>query len=140
MIVLGDYAFVHAGVGLHGSLAEQAEEDLLWARHDFLAAQRRFEKVIVHGHSWTRDTPELLNHRIGLDTGAYETGVLTAVRIDADRRAVVQALDGAAQKRRAEARPAAERPLISRPPDYLKPPAADVAAMFRAPNVTRPKS
>jgi serine/threonine protein phosphatase 1 len=140
MIVLGDYAFVHAGVGVRTSLAEQTEEDLLWARHDFLAAQRRFEKVIVHGHSWARDTPELLGHRIGLDTGAYETGVLTAVRIDGEQRSIVQALDRSAETRRSGVGSTADLPLISRPPDYLNPAAADVSAMFGAPTVKRPRA
>lgn len=139
MIVLGDYAFVHAGVCVHASLAEQTEDDLLWARDDFLAAQRRFEKVIVHGHTWESDRPELLSHRIGLDTGAYETGVLTAVRIDNGRHGLVQALDPAAETRRSKTRAAPDAGIISRPPDYLRPTAAEFAAMFSAPTVSRPK-
>jgi serine/threonine protein phosphatase 1 len=81
MVVVGDYAFVHAGVRPGAPLDEQVEDDLLWIRQDFLAAPGPFEKVIVHGHTCS-ERPEVLAHRIGLDTGAYATGVLTAARLD----------------------------------------------------------
>jgi serine/threonine protein phosphatase 1 len=120
MVVLGDYAFVHAGVGLDGGLAEQTEDDLLWARKDFLARERAFEKIIVHGHTWAGEAPQLLDHRIGVDTGAYETGVLTAVSIEDAERGVVQARDAAAEARRAEAQRLSARPAFVRSlPDYL---------------------
>jgi serine/threonine protein phosphatase 1 len=79
--VVGDYAFVHAGVRPGVPLDSQDASDLLWIRAEFLNAPGPFEKVIVHGHTWLNDRPQVLPHRIGLDTGAYETGVLTAVRL-----------------------------------------------------------
>jgi serine/threonine protein phosphatase 1 len=81
MVVIGDYAFVHAGVAPGTALERQTEADLLWIRGEFLEASKPAGKVVVHGHSWVGDQPVLLDHRIGIDTGAYETGVLTAVRI-----------------------------------------------------------
>jgi serine/threonine protein phosphatase 1 len=84
MVVVGGYAFVHAGVRPGVPLAEQAEGDLLWIRDEFLNASGPFEKVIVHGHSWSGASPQMRGHRIGIDTGAYETGVLTAVRLEGD--------------------------------------------------------
>jgi serine/threonine protein phosphatase 1 len=95
MLVAGDYAFVHAGVQPGVDLRGQREEDLLWIRHEFLTDEGPFEKIIVHGHSWTDDKPQLLPHRIGLDTGAYATGVLTAVRLDGEDIGLVQARAGA---------------------------------------------
>jgi serine/threonine protein phosphatase 1 len=80
--VVGDYAFVHAGVRPRRRLAAQTEADLLGIRHEFLDAEGPFERVIVHGHTWLGEQPQLTEHRIGLDTGAYETGVLTMVRLD----------------------------------------------------------
>ena len=91
MLVVGDYAFVHAGVQPGTALRGQREEDLLWIRQDFLDDDGPFEKVIVHGHSWTDDRPQLLPHRIGIDTGAYTTGVLSAVRLDGEEIDVIQA-------------------------------------------------
>ena len=93
MLVVGDYAFVHAGVQPGVDLRGQREEDLLWIREDFLGDEGPFEKVIVHGHSWTDDRPKILPHRIGIDTGAYATGVLTAVRLDAEDIGLLQARD-----------------------------------------------
>ena len=94
MLVVGDYAFVHAGVQPGVDLGRQREEDLLWIRQEFLDHPGPFEKIIVHGHSWTGDKPQVLAHRIGVDTGAYATGVLTAVRLDGEDIGVLQARIG----------------------------------------------
>jgi serine/threonine protein phosphatase 1 len=85
MAMIGDYAFVHAGIRPKTPLAEQAEGDLLWIREDFLDSPDRHEKIVVHGHTWASAEPEMLPNRIGVDTGAYETGVLTAVRLEDGR-------------------------------------------------------
>ncbi|ACG79488.1 diadenosine tetraphosphatase [Phenylobacterium zucineum HLK1] len=91
MVAVGDYAFVHAGVRPGAPLAQQTEADLLWIRQGFLDAPGPFEKVIVHGHTWLDERPQMLEHRLGLDTGCYRTGVLTALRIDGGERALIQA-------------------------------------------------
>lgn len=91
MAVVGDYAFVHAGVKPGVALAAQAEHDLLWIRQPFLEAAGPFEKVVVHGHTWLDERPRLQEHRIGIDTGAYMTGVLTALRLDAGERHIINA-------------------------------------------------
>jgi len=58
----------------------QTEADMLWIRDQFLTAGDVFGgRVIVHGHTPKRD-PENLGFRIGIDTGAYMTGRLTAAR------------------------------------------------------------
>lgn len=93
MVEIGSYAFVHAGVRPGISLKKQALDDLLWIRDEFLDHPRPSKSVIVHGHTWTGDQPSLLGHRIGIDTGAYETGVLTAIRIDDGEIEVMRAVD-----------------------------------------------
>lgn len=110
MIVVGDYVFVHAGIRPGRPLAQQTERDLLWIREDFTAARGPFEKIVVHGHSWRSDEPEILATRIGLDTGAYDTGVLTAVRLDDGQLAVLQARDAPAAPRDPWAVPKELRP------------------------------
>jgi serine/threonine protein phosphatase 1 len=80
--LLGDYAFVHAGVRPDRPLASQGEAELLWIRRGFVDAPGPFERVIVHGHTWVGEQPQVSDHRIGLDTGAYATGVLTVARLD----------------------------------------------------------
>jgi len=90
MRLAGDYAFVHAGVRPGVALEHQAEKDLLWIRAEFLEDRGPHAKVIVHGHTPTEE-PQLLPHRLGVDTGAYATGVLTAVRLQGEDRRVMQA-------------------------------------------------
>lgn len=91
MRVVGDYAFVHAGINPEIGLDSQREEDLLWIRYEFLDAEGPFEKIVVHGHSWVGDQPQILPHRIGIDTGAFATGVLSAIRLDGDDIGLLQA-------------------------------------------------
>ncbi len=78
---IGDYIFVHAGLRPGKSIEAQDEHDLLWIRTDFMEDNSRFEKKIVHGHT-PKPKPYLDHRRIGVDTGAYITGVLTAVRLE----------------------------------------------------------
>ncbi len=76
----GDYIFVHAGLRPGVDLAQQTLRDLLWIRDEFLHHPIAFDKLVVHGH-----TPERQvfrdNRRIGLDTGAFLTGRLTAAKL-----------------------------------------------------------
>jgi len=76
----GDYFFVHAGVRPGVPLQDQQEEDMLWIRDEFLRADARPEKVIVYGHT-PSENPVDKSWRIGVDTGAYMTGRLTAVAL-----------------------------------------------------------
>ena len=91
MVEVGDYAFVHAGIRPGVPLANQDERDLLWIRHGFVDKPGPFEKIIVHGHVWVSDQPQISDHRIGLDSGAYTTGALTAVKLDEGTVTVLQA-------------------------------------------------
>ncbi|UZK68721.1 metallophosphoesterase [Sphingomonas sp. S1-29] len=93
MVEIGSYAFVHAGIRPGIALKKQVPDDLLWIRDDFLDHPRPSRSVIVHGHTWIGNRPEILGHRIGIDTGAYETGVLTAIRIDDREIEVIRASD-----------------------------------------------
>lgn len=91
MVTIGDFAFVHAGVRSGQPLAKQATEDLLWIRSGFVDVDGPHEKIIVHGHTWNSDAPDIRAHRIGIDTGTYETGVLTALRIEDSGVNILQA-------------------------------------------------
>lgn len=85
----GDYFFVHAGVRPGLSLARQVEDDLLWIREDFLSSRVSFGKIIVHGHTPT-EAAVFRSNRIGIDTGAYMTGVLTCLVLDGVTRQLLQ--------------------------------------------------
>jgi serine/threonine protein phosphatase 1 len=81
----GDYLFVHAGVRPGVALDDQKREDLRWIRDPFLSDAKEHGFVVVHGHTISPQVEEKPN-RIGIDTGAYKTGVLTAVGIEDERR------------------------------------------------------
>jgi serine/threonine protein phosphatase 1 len=85
MIEIGDYLFVHAGVRPDLDLAEQRTADLRWIRTRFLDHDRPLAKMVVHGHTIS-DEVETRPHRIGVDTGAYLTGTLSALGLEDDRR------------------------------------------------------
>ncbi|WP_343040080.1 metallophosphoesterase family protein [Parasphingorhabdus halotolerans] len=85
MIIIGDYAFVHAGVRPDVPLSEQDPKDLRWIREEFLAVRKAHEKVIIYGHTINDDVVEAGN-RIGIDTGAYYTEKLTAIGLEGDQR------------------------------------------------------
>lgn len=81
----GDYLFVHAGIRPGVALAAQKLEDLRWIRAAFLDDSTDHGFVVVHGHTISAAVEERAN-RIGIDTGAYRTGRLTAVAIEDARR------------------------------------------------------
>lgn len=82
-VVLGDYAFVHAGVDAARSLEDQTDDDLYWSRERFIASKRRFSHKVVHGHTPV-DKPFADDRRIAVDTGAYASGTLTAARLEGE--------------------------------------------------------
>lgn len=88
-IRIGDYLFVHAGIRPGTAFEEQKSSDLRWIRDDFLFDRRDHGAMIVHGHTITDDVAEHPN-RIGIDTGAYRSGVLTAIVLEGAQRRYLQ--------------------------------------------------
>jgi serine/threonine protein phosphatase 1 len=86
----GDYLFVHAGIRPGIPLAEQARADLRWIREPFLTDRTEHGFVVVHGHT-IREQVDECGNRIGIDTGAYRFGVLTALGIEGAQRWFLQA-------------------------------------------------
>ena len=85
-----DYLFVHAGIRPSIDLSMQSQSDLRWIRQPFLDDEADHGFVIVHGHTISQDVVERPN-RVGIDTGAYRTGVLTALVLDGENRRFIQA-------------------------------------------------
>ena len=81
----GDYLFVHAGIRPGLPLEEQDRADFRWIREPFLTDSRDHGCIVVHGHTIVPRVEERAN-RIAIDTGAYRSGLLTAVGIEGDRR------------------------------------------------------
>ncbi len=82
---VGDYFFCHAGVRPGVPLAEQAQEDLLWIREEFLDSDLPHGRIVVHGHTPV-ENPEFRSNRINIDTGAYATGRLTCLVLEGESR------------------------------------------------------
>lgn len=80
----GGYLFVHAGVQPAQPLETQQAADLIWIREPFLTgADWSHDFAVVHGH--TPLGPDVHAHRIGIDSGCFRTGALSAVELADDR-------------------------------------------------------
>lgn len=88
-VSFGDYLFVHAGIRPGVELAAQSKTDLRWIRDPFLQDRSERDFVVVHGHT-IRQEIEVTPNRIGIDTGAFYTGVLTALAIEKGDRWLLQ--------------------------------------------------
>lgn len=86
--VEGDYVFVHAGIRPGVPLEEQRDEDLLWIRDEFLLSGQEFGKLVVHGHSISRE-PDIQFNRIGIDTGAFASGSLTCLVLEGTKQELI---------------------------------------------------
>ncbi|URD61695.1 metallophosphoesterase [Sphingomonas sp. KRR8] len=89
----GDYLFVHAGIRPGIPLERQQPADLRWIREPFLSDPRDHGMMVVHGHTITDEPDERIN-RIGIDTGGYRQGVLTALMVDGTQRHWLQQRSG----------------------------------------------
>ena len=86
----GDFLFVHAGIRPGVPLNEQSPSDLRWIREPFLSDPGDHGFVVVHGHT-IREQVEERTNRIGIDTGAYRFGILTALGLEGRERWFLQA-------------------------------------------------
>lgn len=78
------YVCVHAGIRPGVAVADHEIRDLTSLREPFLGGKNwRHPFAAIHGH--TIRGPEVLEHRIAVDSGSYRTGVLSAVQIEGDR-------------------------------------------------------
>jgi serine/threonine protein phosphatase 1 len=73
-----DYTMVHAGLKNGVPLEEQAVDDLVWIREEFIYSEQDFGKRVIFGHTpFVR--PLVLPNKIGIDTGAVYGNVLTSL-------------------------------------------------------------
>lgn len=94
MVRMGDYVFVHAGVRPDTPLEHQLGRDCRWIREPFLSHRGDFGAFVVHGHTITPE-PDLRDNRIGIDTGAFLHGTLTAIGLQETERWFLTASDQA---------------------------------------------
>lgn len=74
------FMFVHAGIDPTKPLQSQSDDEFLWIRDKFLKDKDKLPFIIVHGHT-PEPEPIWDGRRIGVDTGAYLSGKLSAVRL-----------------------------------------------------------
>ncbi len=89
---MGDYTFVHAGIHPEVPLEEQRRHDMLWIRDPFLRYPHQHPGIIVHGHTIFEQV-DVRSNRIGIDTGAYRSGRLTALVLEGESRRFIQAVE-----------------------------------------------
>ena len=89
-ICMGDYLFVHAGIAPGTPVAQQTQQNLRWIREPFLSHGGDHGYVVVHGHTIAPE-PVIRRNRIGIDTGAYATGRLTALGLEGTGRWLIEA-------------------------------------------------
>jgi serine/threonine protein phosphatase 1 len=92
MVAIGDYLFVHAGIDPRQPIDEQKPRDLRWIREPFLSHPESYGPVVVHGHTIS-DVPEDCGNRIGIDTGAFMSGRLTALVLEGTSRRYLEAFE-----------------------------------------------
>ena len=80
--------FVHAGIRPGVAPEKQNIADLLWIRDQFLDSNANHGHIVVHGHS-VAFRPEIRHNRIGIDTGAYATGILSCVVLEGEDQRVI---------------------------------------------------
>lgn len=95
-IQVGDYFFTHAGVRPGVPIDQQDQQDLRWIRREFLDSEADHGTIVVHGHT-VLDEVEVRPNRIGIDTGAYKSGKLTALGLEGTERWFIQ-VEGEAGK------------------------------------------
>jgi serine/threonine protein phosphatase 1 len=80
MATLSRFIFVHAGIRPDLDIDKQTDEDLVTIRSEFHERAHLLKDYVVHGHTPVSRATRY-GARINIDTGAYSSGRLTALRI-----------------------------------------------------------
>lgn len=78
-LFVGDFLFTHAGYDTSKPIEQQNTDDLIWGK-PHKADYDDEEYTVIHGHIPEKEVT-ILPKRIGVDTGAYFSGCLSAVRL-----------------------------------------------------------
>jgi serine/threonine protein phosphatase 1 len=78
------YIFVHAGIRPELELEKQTDDDLVFIRSAFFDKAHLLTRYVIHGHTPTEEARRE-GMRVNLDTGAFFSGRLTALRIWGDK-------------------------------------------------------
>lgn len=79
--------YVHAGLRPEHDIMEQAMQDFLWIREEFLESDYSWGKLVVHGHTkLEHGLPQLFPNRLNLDTHCFGGKKLSAAVFIRDHR------------------------------------------------------
>jgi serine/threonine protein phosphatase 1 len=87
------YLFVHAGLNPDLPMSAQDPHDMMWIKEPFLSSTRDWSRRIVHGHV-VGPEPVFRANRIGIDTGASQSGRLTCLVVSDASLRVLQTRAG----------------------------------------------
>jgi len=76
----GTLHVVHAAADPRRAMDDQSPRVLTWGHPEFLSVARSDGQWVAHGHTRS-ERPYLKDSRISVDTGAWETGVLSAAMV-----------------------------------------------------------
>lgn len=76
----GNIFLCHAAIDAQKPLDQQRKSVLVWGHRDFLKQGGGDKAWVIHGHTISEE-PDVGFNRIGIDTGAYYSGALSAVKI-----------------------------------------------------------
>lgn len=91
MVLLDDFALVHAGVDPLRELGSQVDDDLFWIRDTFINNVHHFGLTVVFGHTPFEDVFLQLPYKLGVDTGVVYGNKLSVVELKSLRCAQVKA-------------------------------------------------
>ena len=80
LVEIADFILVHAGIRPGIAIEAQSDVDLVTIRGAFYDAARLLDRYVIHGHTPVKE-PARDGRRVNIDTGAYFSGRLTALRI-----------------------------------------------------------
>ena len=72
---------VHAGINPQRSWEDQADEELIWIRHEFITNAHALPQTILFGHTPMREVFFDLPYKIGLDTGLVYGNALSCLEL-----------------------------------------------------------
>jgi serine/threonine protein phosphatase 1 len=82
LLTIGAFTACHAGINGWLPIDKQDRHDLMWITDGFLDRVDERMPPVIHGHTPMGELPVVTENRISIDTGAYETGRLTAFYLD----------------------------------------------------------
>ena len=83
------YFFCHAGVQPGVPIEKQDASTLMWIRDAFLRSDADFGRIVVHGHT-PAAAPEIRHNRIGVDTRAFKSGILSCAVLEVGAIRILQ--------------------------------------------------